>query len=160
MIVALPGLSIFVTWHTGIFLVSCDRQFLFSDIFASARSDNISKLSIWTLVGQDCIKSSIVSHIMQIFNIMLFQFTSNISYYIPCFIYMCIRASNRSASTSIGHVEAWFFINKLKTRQQTLGPCIKSADCQLRIKVWFFDVHRVMKPVGGAKIPWSAKRFL
>ena len=30
----------------------------------------------------------------------------------------------------------------------------------LRIKIWFFDVHPVMKPVGGAKIPWSAKRFL
>ena len=31
---------------------------------------------------------------------------------------------------------------------------------QLRIKIWFFDIHRMMKPVGGAKIPWSAKRFL
>ena len=30
----------------------------------------------------------------------------------------------------------------------------------LRVKIWFFDVHLVMKPVGGAKITWSAKRFL
>ena len=30
----------------------------------------------------------------------------------------------------------------------------------LRIKIWVFDVHQVMKPVGGAKIPWSVKRFL
>ena len=26
----------------------------------------------------------------------------------------------------------------------------------LRIKIWFFDVHRVMKPVVGAKFPQSA----
>ena len=30
----------------------------------------------------------------------------------------------------------------------------------LRIKIWFFDIGRVMKPVDGAKIAWAAKRFL
>ena len=27
----------------------------------------------------------------------------------------------------------------------------------LRIKIWFFDFYRVMKPADGAKIPWSQK---
>ena len=30
----------------------------------------------------------------------------------------------------------------------------------LRIKIWFFDVHQMMKLVGGAKISWSKKCFL
>ena len=30
----------------------------------------------------------------------------------------------------------------------------------LRINIWFFDIHRVMKPVGRAKIPWNVKCFL
>ena len=32
--------------------------------------------------------------------------------------------------------------------------------CYLRIKIWFVDIYRVMKPEGGAKIPWSALHFL
>ena len=31
---------------------------------------------------------------------------------------------------------------------------------QLGTKVWFFNVHRVMKLVGGANIPWSAIVYL
>ena len=36
----------------------------------------------------------------------------------------------------------------------------KGSSLHLRIKIWFFDIHLVMNPVGGAKIPWSTKRFL
>ena len=30
----------------------------------------------------------------------------------------------------------------------------------LRIKIWFFGVHQVIKPVGGAKIPYEAQSAL
>ena len=45
----------------------------------------------------------------------------------------------------------------------TLGmmfPWANTAVSYFRIKIWFFSVHHVMKPVGGAKIPWSANRIL
>ena len=37
---------------------------------------------------------------------------------------------------------------------------LEKSSSYLRIKIRFFSIHHVMKLVGRAKIPWSAKHFL
>ena len=76
-------------------------------------------------------------------------------------IFCCtIKRSRRNSQDNVH----WILnpINRLRyTNFSTNSKSVKNeSDGYLRIKIWFFDVHRVVKPVGGAKIPWSTNRFL
>ena len=48
----------------------------------------------------------------------------------------------------------------VKTKKQDIVTRDFIPCHHLKIKIWFVDVHRVMKLVDGIKIPWSVKHFL
>ena len=80
-------------------------------------------------------------------------------------LYTCIKALKYIPGPGVrwaftGPLVLWFYVLTVHVCLNKNKTSLFSAQFHLRIKIRFFSVHRVMKPVGGAKILWSASPFL